>query len=304
MASSIDPKKIRIDCDTQARLEMNEEVIAEYAAAMERGDEFPAIQVFFAEERDEFILADGFFRYFAHMRVRPNDPILAEVRLGNVQDAQWASFAANKTHGWPRSNADKRSAAQRALLHPTGVKSSNRHIAKHVGVAESTVRLIRDELVATAQIAQSDFRQGQDGRVINTSQIGKKTEGSASCNQCLNFMESNGECAVNGSKQRPWSEACEKFEEIPEEPERRELENIPDLPEEYEEVELKKGPKKKNPCRYKSRNTVCIDVPLGNPQLAAAELRARLGEEYLEQCTIASLTLLRTSHDDDPFPNL
>ena len=304
MASRIDPKLISMDCGTQSRTEMNEAVIAEYAEAMEQGDEFPAILVFYDEGNYRYILADGFHRYYAHIRVRPNDPILAEQRIGTVEDAIWASLAANKSHGLRRSNADKRNAVTQALLHPFSVANSNRQIANHVGVAESTVRVIRDELVATAQIAQSDIRHGSDGRVINTKNIGVKPSSSESCNNCLNFMGSHGECLVDGSQRTPWTEACEEFEPTPPELERRELEDIPDEPDEYEEIDLKKRSTKRDPGRYEPRNTVYVNIPLGDPQMAAAELRYRLGNDYLEQCIIASHVLLRASHDDDPYPNL
>ena len=309
MASKIDPKRIRIDCDTQSRIEMNEPVIAEYAEAMERGDEFPAILVFFDEETDEFILVDGFHRYFAHMRAKPNDPILAEQRIGTVEDARWESLAANKSHGLRRSNADKRNTVKQALLHPKGVNLSDRQIAKHVGVDHKTISTVRRENEVTGEIPQSTLRTGLDGRTINTKNIGTKpaeeeNSSTESCSNCLNFMNSRGECMLDSSMRKPWSDACEQFEELPPEPTRRELENIPDFPDEYEEVELNKGPKKKNPVRYKPRNTTCVDLPIDNPQMFAAELRSVFSDAYLEECFIAVRTLSRTSHDDDPFPNL
>jgi len=46
MAGKIDPKLISTDCGTQSRIEMNEAVIAEYAEAMEQGDEFGHPRVF------------------------------------------------------------------------------------------------------------------------------------------------------------------------------------------------------------------------------------------------------------------
>ncbi|MCL2347319.1 MAG: hypothetical protein FWC50_03550 [Planctomycetaceae bacterium] len=304
MASKIDPKMISTDCGTQSRIEMNETVIADYAEAMERGDEFPAILVFYDEAKHRYILVDGFHRYFAHMRAKPNDPILAEPRIGTVEDAIWESLAANKSHGLRRSNADKRNAIKQALLHPKGVDLSNSQIAKHVGVHHDTVGVIRCELELTCGIRKSDLRIGQDGRVINTKNIGSKPSSPESCSNCLNFMDSRGECMLDSSKRTPWTEACEEFEAIPPEPGRRELENIPDEPDEYEEIDLKKRSTKRNPGRYESRNTVYVNIPLGNPQMAAAELRFRLGNEYFEQCTIASNVLIRASHDDDPFPNL
>ena len=307
MAGKIDPKMISTDCGTQSRTEMDEAIIAEYAEAMERGDEFPAILVFYDETEHRYILVDGFHRYFAHMRARPNDLILAEQRLGTVEDAQWASLAANKSHGLRRTNADKRNAVKSALLHPKGADLSNRQIAQHVGVDDKTVAPIRRDLELSSEIPQIESRTVQRGNQTyqqNVTQIGKKatTDSTETCSQCLSFMKVSGECEHDGSKRTPWTPACEEFEVIPPEPERRD--DIPDDPDEYEEIELKRKPVRKNPGRYENRNTVSVNVPLGNPQLAAAELRFRLGNEYLEQCLIAARVLLRTTHDDDPFPNL
>lgn len=306
MACKIDLKMISVDCGTQSRMEMNDAVIAEYAEAMERGDVFPPILVIYDEIKHRYILVDGFHRYYAHMRAKPNDPILAEHRIGTVEDAQWESLAANKSHGLRRSNADKRNAIKQALMHPKGVNKSDRQIAKHVGVHNDTVGVIRRELEVTVGIRQSDLRIGLDGRAINTKNIGSKPveKSNESCSNCLNFMDSSGECMLDSSLRTPWTEACEEFEILPPEPERRDLENIPEVPDEYEEVEISKGPKKKNPVRYKPRNTTCVDLPLDNPQMFAAELRSRFNDNYLEECFIAIRTLSRVSHDDDPFPNL
>ena len=305
MANKIDPKRIRIDCDTQSRVELNEAIIAEYAEAMERGEEFPAILVFFNEETDEFVIADGFHRYHAHLRARPNDPILAEQQLGTIEDAQWASLAANKSHGLRRTNADKRNAVRRALLHPHGCQLSNRQIAKHVGVDDKTVAVIRCELESTAELPQSELRQGLDGRTINTQRIGNKPKSEpqpqAYCMHCMNFSNQQT-CMFDGSIQVPWTPACDEFEPIPPEPERR---VVPPVTDDYKIIEPPDRSKKpKTSGQYKPRNTLAVDIPLDNPQLAAVELRESLGEDYLKQCFISVRVLLTTDHSDDPFPNL
>ena len=288
MANKIDPKRIRIDCDTQSRVEMNEAVIAEYAEAMERGEEFPAILVFFDEETNEFILADGFHRYFAHLRAKPNDPILAEQRLGTIEDAQWASLAANQSHGLRRTNADKRNAAKRALTHRNGFNMSDRQVGKHVGVDHKTVSAIRREKESTGEIPQSTLRTGLDGRKINTQKIGGNQCDPKSCSECMNYSEA-GTCIADGEKRMPWTEACEDFEMIREGIRPREL---PPPPTEYTLVDPVSKKRKKNSQNYKRRNTTTVDVPLNNPNLAAVELRESLGEEYLEQCFIAVRVLL------------
>ena len=292
MATKIDPKRIRIDCDTQSRVEMNEAVIGEYAEAMERGEEFPAILVFFDEESNEFILADGFHRYFAHLRAKPNDPILAEQRLGTIEDARWASLAANQSHGLRRTNADKRNAAKRALIHRNGFDMSNRQVAKYVGVNDKTVAVMREELEASAEIPQMESRTVRRGDQVYQQKVKKSKNEGKSCSQCMNFSEA-GTCIADGEKRMPWTDACEDFELVREGIRPREL---PPPPTEYQLVDpVKKRKRKTNTQKYKPRNTTIVDVPLDNPNLAAIELRESLGEDYLEQCFIAVRVLLDQS---------
>ncbi|GHT27599.1 hypothetical protein FACS18942_07150 [Planctomycetales bacterium] len=85
MPSLIDTKRIRTDLDTQSRIALVEDVVKEYMEAMETGNVFPAILVFYDAPNDQFILADGFHRFAAHQRLKPNDQILAEQRLGTVR---------------------------------------------------------------------------------------------------------------------------------------------------------------------------------------------------------------------------
>ena len=91
---------------------------------------------------------------------------------GTIEDAQWFSFGANKSHGLMRSNDDKQRAVKAALQHPKCVGLSDRAIAKHVGVDNKTVASWRAKL--TEEIPQSKLRTGSDGRTINVANIGKK----------------------------------------------------------------------------------------------------------------------------------
>jgi len=54
---------IRVDGGTQSRLELNQEVVNEYAEHMAEGDVFPSVIVF--QDGATYWLADGFHRYFA-----------------------------------------------------------------------------------------------------------------------------------------------------------------------------------------------------------------------------------------------
>ena len=164
---SIDPCKIRTDLDTHAREKICDETVKIYAEAMKNGARFPPITVFFDRENEQYILADGFHRLFAHLRVKPNDPIIIEQYLGNVKDAILHSVGSNKSHGLRRSNEDKRNFVELALLHPYSVGMSDRQVADHVGVSSQMVSATRRRLVAEGRLAESTHRVGKDGRTYN-----------------------------------------------------------------------------------------------------------------------------------------
>jgi len=62
----------------------------------------------------------------------------------------------DKPYGLPFTNADKRNAVKRALLHPYGRDMSYRQIAKHVGVDPKTVGRVRRELEAAGVFRKFD----------------------------------------------------------------------------------------------------------------------------------------------------
>lgn len=194
-------EKIRMDGGTQPRSQLLIEVMEDYAEQMRAGVEFPPITVFF--DGKDYWLADGFHRLGAALRVRPADPIEAEVIQGTQTDAQWYSFGVNKVHGLRRTQEDRIRAIKAALRHPEGLKRSDNDIAKHVGISASTVAKYRKEIESTFQIGKSSRqtgkagedggdkakaehtsvrrerqtsprpRTGLDGRTINTAKIGK-----------------------------------------------------------------------------------------------------------------------------------
>jgi len=138
--------KIRIDGETQSRIALNEEVVAEYAQAMLEGVEFPAIIVFY--DGSNYWLADGFHRYFAAKKAGKTS-ILESINTGTVDDAKLYSSGANSNHGLRRTNADKRHAVEMA----SRLRSewSDRQIAKHCGVSVSLVGAVRRPEVAEKQ---------------------------------------------------------------------------------------------------------------------------------------------------------
>lgn len=158
-----------MDGGTQPRAALSDSVVDGYAEAMAGGAVFPPVEVYY--DGTDYWLADGFHRVRAAQKAELAD-VEATVHQGTVQDAQWHSFGANQAHGLPRSNEDKEKTIRAALRHPKAVGMSDRSLAEHLGVHHVTVGKYRSEMESTGEIHQSQQRTGNDGRTINTTNIG------------------------------------------------------------------------------------------------------------------------------------
>lgn len=163
--------KIRTDGGTQPRTAIDFEAVDDYTDAMLAGTKFPPVITFY--DGTDYWLADGFHRRNAAFAANL-EHLDCDVRQGTREDAQWFSFSANKTNGLRRTNEDKQRAIRSALLHVKSRGLSDVQIAKHCGVAISTVGDWRKKLSATLGNLKS--RTGSDGRTINTANIGRKPE--------------------------------------------------------------------------------------------------------------------------------
>jgi len=154
--------KINTGGGTQPRDRIDDDVLVEYAAAMEGGAIFPPITLFF--DGDQYWLADGFHRFGAHKKLF-RDEIASDVRQGTKRDAVLFSASANATHGLRRTNADKRRVILRLLRDPEWTRWSNREIARQCRVDEKTVRNVRAENEAEnpeiAKVIERIARRGQ-----------------------------------------------------------------------------------------------------------------------------------------------
>lgn len=169
----INIKTIRTDGSTQSRVEINNEVVAEYAAAIKSGAEFPAVVVF--NDGADNWLADGFHRFHAHNHAGKTS-ISADVRQGTSRDAVLYSLGANGTHGLNRTNADKRKAVMTMLNDVEWAKWSDSAIAKACAVHHSTVGDIRKSLAESASEKSTErtytTKQGTTA-TMRTDGIGK-----------------------------------------------------------------------------------------------------------------------------------
>lgn len=134
---------IRTDGGTQIRVEIDEGVVADYAAKIVASVELPPAVVF--HDGAEHWLADGFHRYHAH-RKAGFKTMPCEVREGTRRDAILFACGANAGHGLRRSNADKRKAVETLLKDEEWGKWSDREIAERCAVSNSTVSEYRRSL--------------------------------------------------------------------------------------------------------------------------------------------------------------
>lgn len=144
----LDLDLIRIDGGTQARVELDQSIVAEYAEAYQAGAEFPAVTVFF--DGTSRWLADGFHRFFAAKKAG-KQKILENIIPGTQRDAVLFSLKANATHGLRRTNADKRKAIATLIADSEWATWSDRKIADLCGVSVPLVGAVRRPEVAEKQ---------------------------------------------------------------------------------------------------------------------------------------------------------
>ena len=141
---------IIIDKGTQSRAAISEDTVSDYAEAMQAGDTFPPITVFF--DGVDYYLADGFHRLHAAKRLHKAS-IQADVRTGTLRDAILYSLGANRDHGLRRSNADKRKCVQTLLEDFEWGELSVNEMARICGVSPQLVTAVRLEMEVGAKVS-------------------------------------------------------------------------------------------------------------------------------------------------------
>jgi len=168
-------KQIRIDGGTQSRVEINNDVVSEYAEALKNGASFPQLIVFF--DGVDYWLVDGFHRYHAH-KLACIDSADCAVHDGSLREAQLFSVGVNDTHGLRRSNGDKKKAIELLLNDSEWSLWSDTAIAKKCSVDHKTVSKYRLSL-GNSQVSENKERtyttKHGTQAVMNTEKIGLKT---------------------------------------------------------------------------------------------------------------------------------
>ena len=165
-ADAVRLDRVRVDGGTQARAEIDLFTVQQYADDMQTGAVFPPIVVF--HDGSEHWLADGFHRVEA-ARQAGFEEIAADVRQGTRRDAVLHSVGANFAHGLRRTNADKRRAVTMLMEDEEWGANADNWIAQKAAVTQPFVSKLR----STHNGYKSPVRKGQDGRIYDTSNIGR-----------------------------------------------------------------------------------------------------------------------------------
>ena len=131
---------IRTDGGTQPRLELDQNLVKEYAEVMREGVVFPPVEVF--HDGSEYWLVDGFHRYFGY-KANGLTSIEAIVHTGTLREAQFYAWKANNKHGNRLKAEDIRAILRIMLTDEEYSKWSNNHIAKELDISSMTVGRVR-----------------------------------------------------------------------------------------------------------------------------------------------------------------
>ncbi len=137
--------KIRLDGGTQPRAGIDQAVVDDYYQDMANGAQFPPVELVY--DGADYWLWDGFHR-FAAFRRDGDRAIPAHVRQGTRRDAVLLSVGANATHGFRRTNADKRRSVMALLEDEEWRQWSDREIARRCAVSDRFVNNVRAQLSA------------------------------------------------------------------------------------------------------------------------------------------------------------
>lgn len=152
-----------LDADTQSRVALSKETIAEYVEAIRDGVELPPIDVFF--DGADYYIGDGWHRAYAWLAAQKiNIPIT--MHNGGQRDALLFAAGANQGHGLKRTNADKRRAVEIMLRDAEWGEWSNVKIAEHCGVGDMLVADVRRQVPdsgTSEELDEEDDAKESDG---------------------------------------------------------------------------------------------------------------------------------------------
>ena len=111
----------------------------------------------------KYYLTDGFHRYEVETLLE-SKYIYAYVTEGTLSDAIWASFGANREHGYRRKRGIVKEIIEKILCDKKWSKISQAKIARHVGVSKPYVSMVKSDILAKQkQKPDSEAEKGEKG---------------------------------------------------------------------------------------------------------------------------------------------
>lgn len=133
--------------------------VAEYAALMEQGVEFPPILIAEVGKNKKRVLVGGFHRLAAATKAKVKEIAVDFAPCRTAFDAELLAFSDNVSHGLNYTAEDKRQAILAILQTPTGKKLSNAAAANKLGVSDMTIKRYRDAIgTKSPKAAQSGHK--------------------------------------------------------------------------------------------------------------------------------------------------
>lgn len=179
---------IVLDQQAQPRAKMDLMIAIDYAAAIERGDQFPAV-IAFGDEHTAY-LADGWHRLHASKEAGHTE-IEVDLRPGGIREAVLYACGANAAHGLRRTNADKRRAVETLLQDEEWRQWSDHEIGRRAHVDHKTAAAIRQALILSREIPQIDDRQVRRGDQVYTQQTASIGGQTAAANKDYQVTEAD-----------------------------------------------------------------------------------------------------------------
>jgi ParB-like nuclease domain len=169
MIETLKLSDIRVNGDTQLRVETNRDIVASYAMDMLAGDMFPPVVVY--HDGEDYWLSDGFHRFYASQQIGKED-ITADVRRGTRRDALLHGAEANRKHGLQLTNKDKRRIVMLFLHDHEWSRWSDREIARRCGVSHNFVSSLRTSLSLDDSEARTYITKHGSVATMQTARIG------------------------------------------------------------------------------------------------------------------------------------
>jgi hypothetical protein len=184
---------IRTDGGTQPRLELDQDVVKDFAEKMRDGAVFPPVVVF--NDGSENWLADGFTRFFA-TKSNGGTTIEAEVRQGTLREAKMYARKANNKHGRPLTSNDIRHNLFDMFEDEEYSLWSNNKIAKELDLSSMTVgraRVAFQEKTKQPKQPVSYTDKHGNQKTMNTENIGKTKKPTTKPDHSLGALDPSSE---------------------------------------------------------------------------------------------------------------